>query len=676
MSLTKKHTAQHIRPRCDHKTSIERLTSSISGKFGLFIETIWNSHEHGLAQHIWITISGRGATYTVTILDDGTGMDAARRQRSLNMAMAAKVQTGRNYQDLGLKRLAAEFKSVEVTTISAEEKQADPEGYPMWVMKYDFDKLIQILADNANETITAEPCEPNWKHLELPKGSTGTRIHLTGARPSRSYFTAETLRRELCNHLPPHIAEKVFVNGLPLAKRQVAGEPFHLKITDHPKLGNVNLDLYCPTVKSARDQLKIGPFEGICDWRTFCQEIPEETVGDRFNILSDGVYGEIHVEAFKDWVTASRREFDAGLYASPLIGHFVDFMEHEVVPQLEHFLGVIKKTETSQRDKRLLDELRKYVRALGGGEKVRPPRPSVLTLDTTSLEVLPQQKPMVIKVDKHNPSLTIQWDGSSCGGKIEISHQGQQVKYWPGEKTGGYDLTCSYKEEPHVKAKVDISIVSKKELRVHPRRVTIQPGRQVALTALNWEDDSSGESNLRWRLASEDDHQGRFLTKARQGKKEGTVGYTSHVVYQAGYTVGTYCVEVYDKENRDKKIAYADITVSEGSQHPDEEDVNGGDVIIQGARYELDFDYMENHPGLSRLYTNGRKYQIRINRCHAACKHAEQHRGEDGLLELALGQVLLQHIDNQSGGLTAEEKTRQYADLYRMLAEGYEKSQQ
>lgn len=56
------YQSEQIRPMCDHKTAITRLTGDIGGKYGLFIEAIWNSHEHGGANHIWITISGRGAT--------------------------------------------------------------------------------------------------------------------------------------------------------------------------------------------------------------------------------------------------------------------------------------------------------------------------------------------------------------------------------------------------------------------------------------------------------------------------------------------------------------------------------------------------------------------------------------------------------------------------------------
>lgn len=405
--------------------------------------------------------------------------------------------------------------------------------------------------------------------------------------------------------------------------------------------------------------------------------MPEEILGDRLNILSDGVFGEIHVEAFKRFVTASRRDFEVTLFANQLISHFVDFMEHEVCAQLEHVLGVIKQAEVSERDKRLLSELTKYVSVLGGDEDSKKNRPSVLTLDTTSIEVVPSQRqPVEIKVDKYNPALTIAWNTSTCGGKTEISHYGRQVKYWPGAKVGGYDLVCYYEEEPRTKAKVDISIVSQKLLRVHPQRVTVHPGRTTTLTAVNWEDDSSGEEHLRWRLTQEDS-EGRFIVTVRGEKQEREVGYSAEVVYRAGYELGTYRVELYDNKNR-RKIAYTDVTVAEPPERDkDSTDDNEDDVIIEGARYQVGFEYMEAYPGMSRLYRGSGKKQIRINRCHPGCKHAEKRRGDDGLLELALGQLLLQHIDEQSRAtgenLTMEEKTRRFADLYAAIVAGYEK---
>lgn len=676
MKTRKKYEVEHIRPMCDHKTSIKRLTGDISGRYGLFVETIWNSHEHGDAKHIWITVSGRGTSYEVTIVDDGKGMNSYRRQRSLNMAMTAEVQTGRNYQDLGLKRLAADFKHAKVCTISAEEKEADSDDFPMWVMEYDFDKLFDILAVNAEETIKAKPHQPDWEQMELSVGSTGVKIHLTGARDGRPHFTVDKLRRELANYLPPKIAEKVYINGQPLEQRQIVGEPFRMTIDDHPKLGRVDLDLYIPKVKSARDRLMVGPFEGICEWRAFCQEIPDEILGDRLNILSDGVFGEIHVEAFKGFVTASRRDFEVTLFVNPLISHFVDFMEHEVCAELEHLLGVIKQAEVSERDKRLLTELTKYVSVLGGDENKRKHRPSVLILDTASMEVLPSQRqPVEIKVDKYNSDLTIAWNVSACGGRTEISHDGRQVKYWPGAKVGGYDLVCYYEEEPETKAKVDIAIVSQKLLRVHPQRLTVHPGRTATLTAMNWEDDSSGAEHLRWRLAT-DDTEGRFIVTVRGNKQEREVGYGPTVVYRAGYELGTYRIELYDNKNR-WKLAHTDVTVAEPPEREKGGKEDEDDVIIEGARYQVGFEYMEAYPGMSRLYSGSGKKQIRINRCHPGCKHAEKQRGDDGLLELALGQLLLQHIDEQSRAtdeqLTMEEKTRWFADLYAAIVVGYEK---
>src|SRR3989338_11071426 len=673
------YVAEQIRPQCDHLTSIQRLTCDIGGPFGHLIEAIWNSYEHGEAKHIWIMVNGRGLSYEISIVDDGKGMNAYRRQRSLNLAMTAEVQVGRNYQDLGLKRLAADFKHVTVHTVNVDVCSSDLDSYPMWTMDYDFDTLFSILAGKTEGTIEAKPSPPNFLQMDLPEGSTGTKIHLKQPREGRRHFTAEKIRKDLPDCLPPQVADRVYVNGLPLEKRQIVGEPFKMVIDAHPHLGRVGIDLYVPTTRTMRDQLKIGPFEGVCDWRKFYSQIPEEVVGEKLNILLDGVFGTIYVEAFKGFVTASRQDFEASLFSNSLLLKFVDFMEREVCDPLQQLLGMIQQTEVNKRDQRLLDQLRKYAGALGGKEDRGVAKPSILPLDTSFIEVLPSQsRPIEIKVDKYDPDLKLAWEISSCGGRTEVSAEGRSVRYWPGAKVGGYDLVCYYVDEPKTRARVEISIVSEKKLRIHPQRVTVYPGRTKRLMAVNWEDCSSGAENLRWRIDPKEDKEGRFISTIMDRKRESETACGPEAVYCAGSKLGTYRVELFDKNNR-RVVAVCDITVAE----PLEKKESGGRshdvIVIDGSRYHIDFDRMATYHGLSRLFRGSHRdvVEIRINRLHPACKHAERCRGDDGLLELALNQLLMLHIEDRARltgeSLSSTEITRRFGDLYRTMVEEYER---
>ncbi|HSX25130.1 MAG TPA: hypothetical protein VLG69_04150 [Candidatus Andersenbacteria bacterium] len=672
---------QHITPKCDKVTAMQRLTGSIGGRFGLFVETIWNSHEHGEADRIDITVNGRGQKYSVSILDNGRGMNQARRERSLNLAMTAEGGTSkRNYQDLGLKRAAAEFKQVCVLTICVEDQQDNRIAYPMWEMKYDFDTLFDILADRSKATIAATPLSTNYSRMGLPEGSTGTLFQFMDARPDRPHISAEILRKDLPNHLPPRIAKKVFVNGLPLERREIVGEPFEMTIDNHPTLGHVEIDLYIPKGVTSRDRLTIGPYEGVCDWRTFLRDLSPGLLNDELNILDGNVFGDFRIEALSRFVTASRLEFDVSLFGSPVPEQIVEFVAHQICPKVSDMLGLIKRTAKDEHDKMLLEQLSKYAEGVRRGPDKRAAR-LILTLNTSAIEVVPNQRPAIdIEVDQYNENMTLAWDVSTCGGKAQVSSNNKKVSFLPGAKTGVYTLTCFYKENEDVRATVNIAIVAVKKLRVHPQRMTVQPGRTVTLTAINWEVDSSGEENLRWKI-DPNDKEGFFVVDINNRKQNRKQAHGAKAVYQAGYTCSTYQIKLIDSQ-QDHKEVLVDITVAERTPRDSNEYHGGnpGEVMIEGRSYILGFEYMEASNLLSRLYTGARGREVRINRCHPGSKHAEKVRGDEGLISLALHELLTLHIDEEARvageDLTATERNRRRADLYKAVVEMYERNSQ
>lgn len=674
---------QAIAPQVDRITAFKRLTSDIGGTYGLFIEALWNSYERGEAKHIWVTIEGRGQNYRVVILDDGVGISQAMRQRFWSLAVTDEKRRGRNYQDLGTKRFAADFQKCRVDTISAEEVDG-----PAWTMTVDYDEYWQILAGNLNKDITAEAKLRNPALLGLPvEATSGTRIELTGSRDSRPRPTAETLRANLADHLPPKIANMVYVNGEPLQRRLIVGEEFKMSLQD-PALGTVQLCLYVPKTLSARDQLRIGASDAFCSWRDFRHQVPDYLDSDALAILDDGVFGEIFVEGFERSVTALRGAFDVGLFGSDMLEQFIKFIEREVAGPISNMLGIIKKTKVSQQDEQRLATLYRYVEAIGEGKggKVSPKQPRLpLTLNPSDLEVVVGSKGSVkIQVVRRHNDYGLAWDVSVCGGRTEIKKDGLEVEYWHGDKVGRYILTCYYPDFPNVKAHVNISIVSRRILQVKPARVTVVVGQEYPLEATNFEEDSSGPDNLRWQIPA-DDTEGRFVTRSSGSELAKEVGYGPKVVYRAGSVPGTYRIELIDNRNR-RKSAHCDVTVKFTTDEDDDSSSgtakkrgSGAVVEVEGILYKLSFQPQPQFPGIVRVIAAGQKRELMINQAHVAMRHSDGLRGDAGVIEMVLHKILSTHVDataEQRGEiLTSAERNRRFDDLYASVVEKMDKEQ-
>lgn len=669
---TKTQTETKLSPVCDFESTIMRLTSVIGGPLGGPTEALWNSHERGQAKNIQLFVTGKGSNYELVIVDDGIGMTMDRLNRFVSAGVTDTNQTGRNYQDLGTKRFAADFKYCEIMTISQEDMKSDPGGMIMKRVQLDWDELIKVLAGKSQKEIQCRNLKPDWKAMRLPNGSTGTYIRLYGSRENSSRPTADKLRSALPQIIPPAILEKTALNGEPLPKRVIAGEPFRMSVS-HPKLGRVSIDLYIPNKISAQDRLMVGPYEGVCDWRSFVRELDDSETVEQLDVLSNGVFGLILVEGFKTFVGASRREFDPSLYSHPLMKTLLDFLVAEVVPPLEERLGLIKEKWLSAKDKALLDEIALYTGLIETETDIRP---SVLELDPSNLELLPGSDPVKIEVVKFNPSRTIKWDVSRSGGKAAFKDENRVLDFSPGKEVGEYVLTASYAEEPDVRASVRILIVPRKILRISPARVTVAPGRTIRLKAINAEDCSSGAENLRWRLSNEDP-EGRFLVTLSGGRVvEKTTGYGECAVYQAGSKTGTFRIELFDASNR-RNVAQCDVTVEKPSKSEGGSRKGSPVVRLRGYEYVLNFVRMEKLPEIAKSFRKGDFRQVSINRSHPAVKHAENLRGNAGLVELALNQLILQHVadyaEDEGESLDPRSAARKVAELYAEMVSAYEK---
>lgn len=662
---------ERIKPRADWKTVGHRVSDNISGRYGLYVEALWNSYERGQAKHIWVQVSGRGKHYTVEIKDDGIGLNAMRRERFMCFGITDEDETGRNYQGLGSKRMSRDFTTCEIWTVSDDV----PAG-KMSYTKFEWDDLWEIW-EKKEGSVNFILQSFDADKMGLPAGKTGTRILVSGARECNPRFLPETIRNNLTDDIPPEIQEITFVNGQPMPSRAIVGKPVRLDIRD-PELGLLQYRFYIPKYKSREDEMWIGPYERTCTWRQFHTEVDEETRRDRLDIMLEGVYGEIRAEFLRRWVRTDRKGFEQALYEHRHIDRFYDVTEREVVPELERQMGLIKTAELDKKDERILDQLRDYASALAEVERTEevPRAKAPLKLSLTEVRcVKGSKKPTQVEVIARDPELTLHWEVSNSGGRVNIKDEGVTLEYWPGVLTGRYQLTCSYEEQPETRAHFTPTIVSEKKLWVDPERVTVAPGQQVELLACNVEDCTSGAENLVWRLSSEDT-EGRFVVRYKDRQSVATKARGERVWYRAGSVLDTFRVEVYDNSSR-QTIAFSDITVQTPVKRTREDTATPPDVVeIEGIQYRINFEDMGGFPKPSKLIPSGKRCEFVIHKTHPVCKHTRRLRGDEGFLELALNQLLIQHVSYSSGRrgerLTSEETRDRMNDLYTKMAERIE----
>ena len=659
-----------IKPQCDRRATIDRLTSNIGGRFGWLVELIWNSVEWGRASRVDVRFGASKRDVEVLVLDNGVGMNSERRERLVSLAVTADAShRGRNYQDIGAKRAAHDFINCEVWTVCAEEQSG---GQPIcWRMAFLWDTLLKILAGDSQESILAEPIDRSdraWKELNLPAKWTGTIIKLRGLREGRQRFTALGMQKRLSTDLPIWVAERVFINDEPLPPRDIIGTPLRFD-SQHPTLGRLHVDLYVPKSPSSLDELRIGPFERVTSWATFLREVPEEMGLERFAIFDCGVYGDMHIEGLNPFVASSRREFDPALFSEDnhVLVESLNWLAHDVVPEVERLVGVVKEQATSDDDRDLTNRLKDLLQGLNPEEV--PGHLPVLELDISQAELLPGAK-LTVRVVKYEPDQRLVWNYAHSGGTARFSDENRQVEYTAGQGTGTFVLTCYYHGYPEGQVAVSLNIVPKKVLRIEPAQLTIGPRRQVTLRAVNHEDDSSGVENLRWRLDGQD-LEGRFLITIDGKLQEREVGFGAEAVYRAGSKEDTFTVELYDQKQR-TKVARAMITVAK----PKSRERNKPDETIDfigGIPYEFMVVHLAGSPVLTRLTSLGKRHQIRINLEHPVCKRTEKVMGREALLVLVANRIILHHIsllaEKNGEDLSPSTLVEQHAKLLATVAD-------
>lgn len=642
--MAKATIGRQIIPKINLKGLINSATRNIGGRYGLFIEAITNSNDYR-AENIYITLEGKGSDCKITILDDGLGMGPDGRDSFMSVAVSHSIldETKSGRHGLGTKRMMAEFQFCEVVDISAEEKDGK-----MRVMCFSWDDWLKKLDDWLNKKLRGDtsaefPKFPEGEIKRDPRAiglapdKTGVKITLWNPRGERNY-TLQQLIDNLASGLAPWVAKKIRISTdgrewKPLRMRELVGNEIEFH-EDHPILGRVYVRIYLPKTRAENDRFMIGAMGPICSFSEFRTQLPDYLYKQLPRVLfNPSVCGMICVNKFNQYRDVSSESFDASLYGSELMTHFIRYLIEYIEDPVEERFGEVRTEKEDIEQKRLLEEVASLCNVLGGekpigGSKKNPPKNIILSVK--NVELLTGEK-ITISVRRYPESTRqFQWIAKDSGGLINAS-EGKEIIYTAGKNIGEFVLHCQDKDNPEISSSVNISIVPKKQLRISPSQATLEFGESIILKAVNVADDSSGAENIIW---STDEPEGQF----RPNRGE-------HVNYTTGSTPGTYEIVCTDRKNR-KKFARCYINVVQ--EKPERTHIDHGEpgTEIEGIRYRLFQAKATNAPDISwKVGTERNRYiDIYVNFQHPVMVQARA-EGKFSERQVAIRQVLMHHIE-------------------------------
>ena len=637
-----KTTSDSFSPQIDMMSVLGSVVGVIGGPLGAFIEAIFNS-EDANATEIKVAINnfGKADAYEVIFLDNGTGMGPAGRDAFMNLGMSLRRSQSmkRGRHGLGAKRTMFDFTWCEVYDISREDPS---DQMCTWTFKVE-DYLRRLSGDEKVELplrmILRDPTL-----IGLSEGSTGVRIRLWGAR-GRMY-APDTVRKYVPRHLNPWLIDKVSINGERLGQREIIGEAICDEVENDPQLGRILFRLYIPQDRTDTDTLQVGAFEPLATWQEFYEILQSHHPAlakhcpDIFAKYPQ-ICGTILVTGFASGRSGFSKSFEPDFFSREVkkITAFLQWLDFTLVPRIHDVMGIIEEKDTSAQSQRLIEDVSQLLSLLGVHKKDPvPPQPKRLELTVKTAELLPGEE-IKIRVRRSATDIrTITWNCPKGGGRIrKDTPDGREITYTAPSIPGTvHKLIACGDDQESTTAEVVIDVVPQRVLRIHPPSLTVEPGEEIRLKAINWMDFTPDEKKLVW-LKDPDDKDGKFISSHR-----GEV-----VRYQVGSREGQYKIELFLDKNRTVTAA-SWVTVMRGAPpttRPGKGDVAEG-VQIEGIAYRLVPMPSPTTMELSWLGpTKGDLAEIYINTDHPLLREVKG--GHFARIQLLLGRTLLHHLEHR-----------------------------
>ncbi len=464
------------------------------------------------------------------------------------------------------------------------------------------DRVISFTLDRATwqpgESLAVNDTKKDTRSWPYDFAS-GTEISIDLLDPgSRRILRSTALARRLRALLPGQYERIIRVDGKPLPVREIVGEQF-VEVFDHPALGQLVFDIYRPKESEPGESLRIGVSEigeiSMAEFQNAIEfDIPEV-------LLHPEVCGTIIVPAFRTHALQDRKSLKKSAMDDPNVRRFVDLLKQRA-PDIQRRLKITLRSTANPADyqKALESAFESIRRAFS--QKERP------ISGTAEQSVGDEQYPVSCPTPDSRQPITLR-----CNREFEVGEQitvqlllakdagitsdmlewntelagGCDVKYFPSGITMtatevGHGRVMAYVRGKPINARCSYTIVEKRVLRLHSRRLSVILGQRAPIMAINMD---RGPEPLSW-------------VKDGVGELE---PHGASAIYHAR-ALGEAIVTVFGAE----RVNHASCTVV---VTPDETDL----LKIEDEWFKADLWHGGEHAGCVQMLSRTPVHALKIN---------------------------------------------------------------
>ncbi len=576
--------AQAKRRRQVDISILDRITEGFMLFLDALTQPVENSDDAGACEIILKCYSDAKGRPCIDIIDDGLGMDEARRAAYLTLGGSTsredKDAKGRN----GTGRLGARHHCAFTRCVT---KTADGKSFETIL---DDESMIEAWFGDNTTPLTWKPVSLGFGHVLKTSGTVVTWCDMTqGNAHTKKQHEPEYIIEHLAQKLSPHLAPKIKVQVLnergvvvseqPLKPRLTHGEPIKMEISGS-QVGDIAVELYV-VAKADRstDFVMVGSKGPVCTWPQFSRMFRDDS---RYSLLVrqlDIVLGHPQVVGYieipklnKKYATNDRKSFNTRLLDDEALCHeMLELLRLKVMPRVEKELGMRADQITTTSESELV---RQIVSSIHTATGERPPAQKVALLELNHHRIdIRRGDTFVFRVQNPRQGARYVWDKTNCGGDLDRVN-GTEVTY-TAKKIGIHKLIVQIMGEASTEnmRTVTINVMDKVPMRFMKPTVPMSLNDSRTLRLENVPEDA----NLQW---NHQDWGGNIVLSA--DKTEATV--------TSAREEGDFDVRVKNLKDEDD---FAVCTLRIASKHEEDERepkrVNRADdeFVIDGQVFQL-----------------------------------------------------------------------------------------